>query len=203
MKRLLALFEITGNASRPYREAGWEVVQVDIQAGIDILFWDYRQYPPDYFTGIIAFPPCTAYTKAGNRYWKQKDESGETEYSNRLIRRALEIVEYFRPGLSFWMLENPAGRIEKCVPALKKFRLLSFQPFEFGDGYTKYTVLYGEFNPFLVRMYSLPKKEHRRQSKTDSLDAYFGLTGKYGDRKNARSATPPGFAKAFFESNCK
>jgi hypothetical protein len=201
MKRLLALFEISGNGSQPYKAAGWEVVQVDIQSGTDILTWDYKRYPRDHFAGIIAFPPCTAYTKAGNRYWKKKDESGETEYSNRLVRRTLEIVDYFRPGISFWMLENPAGRIEKCVPVLKKYRLLSFHPFEFGDGYTKYTVLYGEFNPFLVRKYSLPKKEHRRQSGTDSLDAYFGLTGNYGERKNARSVTPLGFAKAFFNAN--
>ncbi len=201
MKNLLALFEITGNGSQPYREAGWNVVQVDIQAGIDILEWDYRQYPPDYFRGIIAFPPCTAYTKAGNTFWAQKDASGETAYYNTLTRKALEIVDYFRPGLKFWFFENPAGRIDKQVPELKKYRLLSFQPFEFGDAYTKYTVLYGEFNPFLVRKFSLPKKEHRRQSGIDSLDAFLGLKGPYKDRANARSATPKGFSKAFFDAN--
>ena len=115
MKNLLALFEITGNGSQPYREAGWNVVQVDIQAGIDILEWDYRQYAPDYFRGIIAFPPCTAYSLSGARWWAGKDAAGETEYFDSLVRRMLEIVEYFRPGLQFWYAENPVGSNAKQV----------------------------------------------------------------------------------------
>ena len=41
---LLSLFDYTGNWSRPYREAGWHVVQIDILLGQDILEWDYRQF---------------------------------------------------------------------------------------------------------------------------------------------------------------
>lgn len=190
MKRLLALFEITGIGSRPYREAGWDVVQVDIQAGIDILEWDYRQYAPDYFTGIIAFPPCTAYAVSGAHSWGKKDASGETDYFDSLTRKALEIVEYFRPGLQFWFFENPVGRIAKRVPELAKYRLLSFNPCEFGDPYTKKTVLYGEFNPFLVR-HHVPPTQGSKMHKIPPGP----------NRANLRSATPEGFAKAFFEAN--
>lgn len=190
MKNLLALFEITGNGSRPYREAGWNVVQVDIQAGIDILQWDYRQYQPDHFAGIIAFPPCTAYALSGARWWPGKDASGETDYFDGLVRRMLEIVEYFRPGLKFWYAENPVGRIAKRVPEIAKYRLLSFNPCDYGDPYTKKTVLYGEFNPFLVRAHVKPTEGSKMHRLPPSKN-----------RANLRSATPEGFAKAFFNAN--
>jgi hypothetical protein len=191
MKNLLALFEITGNGSQPYREAGWNVVQVDIQAGIDILEWDYRQYAPDYFRGIIAFPPCTAYSLSGARWWAGKDAAGETEYFDSLVRRMLEIVEYFRPGLQFWYAENPVGRIAKRVPEIAKYRLLSFNPCEFGEPYTKKTILFGEFNPLLVRHHVKPTEGSKMHTKF--------WPGP--NRANARSATPKGFSKAFFDAN--
>lgn len=191
MKNLLALFEITGNGSQPYRDAGWNVVQVDIQAGIDILEWNYCQYLPDYFRGIIAFPPCTAYAGSGARWWADKDAAGETEYFDSLVRRMLEIIEYFRPGLQFWYAENPVGRIAKRVPEIAKYRLLSFNPCEFGEPYTKKTILFGEFNPLLVRHHVKPTEGSKMHTKF----------GPGRNRANLRSATPKGFSKAFFDAN--
>lgn len=43
-KLLLSLFDHSGNASRPYKENGWEVKQIDIKLGDDILLWDYKSY---------------------------------------------------------------------------------------------------------------------------------------------------------------
>ena len=189
MKNLLALFEITGTGSKPYREAGWGVVQIDIQAGVDILKWDYKKYPRDYFTGLIAYPPCTAYASSGARWWKQKDESGETAHFDALVYKALEILDYFKPGLQFWYFENPIGRIYKRVPELKKYRLLDFDPCDFGDPYTKRTVLYGEFNqPALNQVEPTEGSKMHRLSPSP-------------ERKNLRSATPEGFAMAFFKAN--
>ena len=34
-KLLISLFDYTGNASKPYRENGWKVIQVDKKLGID------------------------------------------------------------------------------------------------------------------------------------------------------------------------
>ena len=190
MKNLLALFEITDTASGHYRRAGWGVVQVDIQSGTDILTWDYKQYSRTHFTGIIAFPPCTAYAVSGARWWKGKDASGETDYFDSLVKKMLEIIDYFRPGLKFWWAENPVGRIAKRVPELTKYRLLTFNPCEFGDPYTKKTVLYGEFNPFLFR-HHVPATEGSKMHKVAPTP----------ERQNIRSATPPGFARAIFEAN--
>lgn len=40
---IISLFDYTGNWSRPYRENGYEVIQVDIQHGTDILTWNYKE----------------------------------------------------------------------------------------------------------------------------------------------------------------
>ena len=59
------------------------------------------------------------------------------------------MVECLEP--QWWVVENPIGRLPKLVPEIAKHRLIDFDPCEFGDPYTKRTVLYGHFNPFLVR----------------------------------------------------
>ena len=190
MKNLLSLFDLTGNWSAPYRNAGWNVVQVDKQAGDDILTWNYKRYPKDYFGGILAAVPCTAYANSGARWFKQKDEDGTTEYFNQITRKTLEIIEYFRPGLRFWVIENPVGRIAKCVPEIAKYRLSIFNPCDFGDPYTKKTVLYGWFNPLFVKNAVKPtegSKMHRLPPGPQ--------------RANLRSETPMGFSKAFFNAN--
>lgn len=190
MKKLLSLFDYTGNWSEDYRLNGWEVTRLDIKTGTDVLEWNYRQYSRTHFSGLLAAVPCTAYSGSGARWWAGKDESGETEYFDRLTRKTLEIVDYFRPGLSFWVIENPVGRIARRVPELAKYRLLSFQPCEFGDPYTKKTVLYGEFNPLLVRKPVKPtegSKMHRLPPGPE--------------RAALRSETPRGFSKAFFQAN--
>ena len=118
-----------------------------------------------------------------------------------LTRKSLEIVEYFRPGLKFWSLENPIGRIQKRIPELAKFRLYTFNPCDFGEAYTKKTVLYGEFAPWLIHR---PVKPVAVKSGHHSVD-FFYLEGKnnvrFGERAALRSATPKGFSQAFFEAN--
>lgn len=200
MKRLLSLFDYTGNWSEPYRAAGWEVTQVDLALGQDILTWDYQQFSPDHFNGILAAVPCTAYSAAGCHLWAKKDADGTTEKFDRITRKTLEIIDYFHADINFYAIENPKGRIAQRFPELKNKRLLSFQPWQFGEPYTKYTVLYGEFNPFLIqRPVIVPKGQRQRGS--DSIDAYHGLTGRYADRAAGRSQTPKGFSQAFFEAN--
>ena len=190
MQNLLSLFDYTSNWSKPYKNAGWHVVQVDILLGQDILEWDYRQFDPDYFSGILAAVPCTAYARSGARWWPQKDADGTTEYFDTLTRKTLEIIDYFRPGLEFWVIENPLGRIAKRVPELKKYRLLTFDPCEFGDPYTKKTVLYGEFRPWLIRQPVKPTEGSKMHKIPPGPK-----------RASLRSETPVGFAKAFFDAN--
>ncbi len=190
MNNLLSLFDYTGNWSRPYREAGWEVTQIDILLGQDILQWDYQQFDRLHFSGILAAVPCTAYALSGARWWPQKDSDGTTDYFDAITRRTLEIIDYFRPGLKFWVIENPIGRIASRVPELKKYRLLTFNPCEFGDPYTKKTVLYGEFRPWLTRRPVMPTEGSKMHKIPPGPN-----------RASLRSETPMGFAYSFFNAN--
>lgn len=187
-KCILSLFDYKKTWSKPYEENGYEVVIIDLKHGVDIITWNYKLYKPKHFYGILAAPPCTDFAGSGARWWKEKDKDGRTNYSCILIHQTLAIIKYFNS--EFWALENPVGRIEKLVPEMKQYRLLSFNPCDFGDPYTKKTILYGKFNPFLTykpvkptegsKMHKLPPSEKRQE---------------------IRSTTPLGFAYAFYEAN--
>ena len=139
---LLALFDHSGAWSKPYREAGWDVVQVDIKNGVDILSFEYKSFTK--FNGVLAAPPCTDFSLSGAQYWKAKDMDGRTAYSISLVQKTLEIIEYFNPF--FWGLENPLGRIQKCIPELGKPKYW-FHPSDYGENYTKRSYLWGKFSP--------------------------------------------------------
>ena len=68
--RLLELFSGTGSVGKVFREHVWKVVSLDwdpkFNANIveDIRQWDYKSYPPNYFSCIWASPMCTQYSRA-------------------------------------------------------------------------------------------------------------------------------------------
>ena len=198
-KIIISLFDYTGNWSKPFADNGYEVVQVDIRLGIDIYDWNYTQY--DNVVGILAAVPCTDFSRAGAQLWKQKDADGRTEKSVQLANHTLNIIEYFEAegNLKFWVIENPVGRIEQLVPRLKGKMLLQFQPWQYGDGYTKHTRLWGNFNPFLKMKPVKPVKATRsangRSCNRTSLEVFYKKKG-----TKVRSITHPGFAKAFFDA---
>ena len=196
-KIIISLFDFSGEWSNPYRDSGYKVIQVELKLGIDIMTWYYKSIDRDKVAGILAAPPCTHYSLSGTQWWAAKDADGRTEESNKIVRKTLEIIEYFKPkkGESrkfFWSLENTLGRIDRCVPELRPYRLMEFNPCEFGEPYTKKTRLWGEFNPWLVRTHVAP---------TEGSKMWKKYGGKSERTKTLRSVTPHGFARAFFEAN--
>lgn len=189
---ILSLFDFTGNWPQFYREAGYQVIQVDIQHGVDIMTFDHKAIGAVH--GILAACPCTDFAVSGARWWKGKDESGETAKSVALVERTLKIIDDLQPA--FWALENPIGRIAKLVPALGKHRM-SFDPCDFGEPYTKKTLLWGQFNTELKKTPVQP--EGHRPGQPNAW--YSRVGGKSQKTKNHRSATPVGFARAFFDAN--
>ena len=123
MKRniILSLFDYTGNWSRPYKESGYEVIQVDIQHGTDILSWNYKQIPRERVYGILAAVPCTDFAISGARHFARKDADGTTEQSKKLVYKTLEIIEYFNPV--FWVVENPMSRYINAAPSLARLNI--------------------------------------------------------------------------------
>ncbi len=187
-KTILSLFDFTGAWSKPYRDAGYTVIQIDKKLGQDILTWDYKQLTN--VVGILAAPECTDFASSGAQYWAEKDADGSTAASLKLVDKTLEIIDYFKP--EFWAIENPVGRLPKLRPVLGK--PWYFQPYEYGDPYTKKTGLWGRFNR--------PQKHPVEPVKVCSQGSYLQkIGGKREKTKEIRSKTPEGFARAFYEVN--
>ena len=184
---ILSLFDYSGNWPKYYKENGYSVHQIDLKLGIDILELSKNDFPFDSVHGILAAPPCTDFAGSGAQYWKAKDEDGRTEASLALIDKTLEIIEWFQP--TWWVLENPVGRLPKLRPQIGS--PWYFQPFWYGDPWTKKTGLWGNFNK------DLPRNE----VKPDPNSWIMKLGGKSERTKELRSMTPLGFAKAFYLAN--
>lgn len=156
-KLLISLFDHSGNASKPYRDSGeWEVIQIDIKNGIDILTWDYESdfhkirfkleheainrgraligQTYEIETGIICMVSCTDFALSGSKHFKRKDGDGSTDLSNLLVAKSKEIIEWFEKNtkLLFWQLENPMSRIHTLNPWLGK-PILKFNPCDYAN----------------------------------------------------------------------
>lgn len=139
MKRLLSLFDYSGTWSQPFYEGGWDVICWDIKHNdyMDINLLTDAEMVLEMFEdvdGIIAGVPCTDFALSGARWWSGKDDAGETEKSQELIRQTLRIVDLFRPtdpdydDVFFWAIENPIGRMAALSGLDNAYW---FHPFEF------------------------------------------------------------------------
>ena len=187
-KIIYSIFDYSKVWSDPYRSAGYKVITIDIKNGQDIRL---LEIPKESIYGILAAPECTHFSLSGAQYWKQKDNDNRTLQALELIGAVSRFILACNPV--FWVIENPVGRLNRWLGIPKMY----FQPYDYGDPYTKKTALWGRFN--------FPKKNPIKpiQAKEGhhSMDIYLGIKGRFGRRGELRSITPPGFAKAFFESN--
>lgn len=199
-KTVLSLFDYSGAWSAPYYQAGANVIQLDIKHGFDIgqlnATWFYENIFDVYGTvdGILAAPPCTNFTSSGAQYWTLKDADGRTAESLELVRQVLRCVDLCQPD--WWVLENPVGRLNKLIPRLSEYGPQYFQPYDYGDPWTKKTGLWGNFNFPLPLLVGIPSTIPNSES------WIMKLGGNRPKTKELRSMTPMGFAKAFFSANC-
>lgn len=190
MKTILSLCDYTGNWPRPYQEAGYPVIQVDLAHGWDVLELarDTSVLPPVH--GVLAAPPCDHFTNSGARWWAAKDTDGRTEQGLRILDACLSIIDQAQPV--WWALENPVGRLPSLRPGLGKPGFM-FDPCDYGDPYTKRTCLWGSF------VAPLPLFIGGDQSVYPSEGSK--MWRMWSRQKAERSATPAGFARAFFLAN--
>lgn len=184
MRTILSLCDFTGNWSRPYEEAGYEVFRVDIKHGQDVRTLHRPDVPVH---GILAAPPCTHFARSGAQHWASKGEAAVLEGLS-IVDACLRLVAICRP--SWWALENPIGRLKDYLgePAFR------FNPCDFGDPWTKRTWLWGHFTP--------PMPLYSRTARSPVAPVMGDVTTRMSSRHvGARSATPMGFARAFFEAN--
>lgn len=194
----------TGAWSRLYQEAGYDVQIVTLPE------YDVRVYiPPKRVHGVLAAPPCTEFARCGARWWKSKPPE-KLQEAVETVEACLRIVRAVEPR--WWALENPVGRLKDYLgaPAFK------FQPWEFGDPWTKQTWLWGVFahpkkrSGAIAPAKSVPGHRSCQHLRTKGLEEALlaGLPPDWvhrlppsKERAALRAITPPGFAKAFFEAN--
>lgn len=184
-KTILSLFDASGVWSGPYRKAGYNVIQIDLELGLDVLELDIDALPKIH--GILAAPPCTDFSLSGSRFFKKKDADGTTAASLKLVDKTLEIIDKTHP--SWWVVENPMSRIHTLRPQLGKV-VYQFDPCDHGDPWKKRTWLWGTFT--VPQRHPVEATEGRMTDK---------VGGKSAATKKFRSQTPAGFARDFFEAN--
>ena len=92
-------------------------------------------------------------------------------------------------SLAWWALENPVGKLRRFLGPPQ----FSFQPTEYGDPYTKRTLLWGKF--------ALPLRMLVEAPVAATAGSKMWRLPPSEDRAMLRSVTPAGFAQAFFEAN--
>jgi len=198
----------SGSWSKPYKEAGYDVRLITLPDN-DVLTYE----PPDNVYGILAAPPCTEYSVLNrNKYNKHEQFFSFDEFkksvNTKILNRCIKIIENCNPV--FFAIENPCGLMRKYCGK----PTLSFQPYQFGDGWTKKTDIWGKFIiPKTTHTWeTCPKLDlYTRPNRTRPSIAFLhksaiSLIPQFaGIEVNTdaalRAITPPGFAKAFFEAN--
>lgn len=195
-KTIIDLCGGSGAWSKPYAEAGYDVRVITLPDR-DVI--DY--IPPGQVYGILAAPPCTEFSMARNRYpEKKRDFVGGMIPVNACLR----II--FRAKPFFWALENPVGLLARWLGKPNYI----FEPWWFGDPYSKRTALWGRFC-FPVRKYLtyaecasendvLPIRAKRCfAARKSGIPSIADITS--GNEREFREITSAGFARAFFEAN--
>ena len=120
MKIILDLCGGTGAWSKPYADAGYDVVVVDVDQDVRLFHTTAKVH------GILAAPPCTHLAGSGARWWAEKGQGALLDALS-IVDACLRIVLLTQP--KWWCLENPVGRLVHFIGKPKMY----FQPWEYGD----------------------------------------------------------------------
>ena len=149
---VLELFSGTGSVGKVCHKLGWDVVSVDLELPAthecDIMDFDYKQYPKDYFSIVWGSPPCTDYSTLQNCWLNRKKADGivytreimeeRMNQADKLVLKTFEIIEYFNPEL--WCVENPATGKLKSREIMKDIPFYDVSYCMYSDwGYEKKT----------------------------------------------------------------
>ncbi len=192
---VISCFDKTTNMVKPWAEAGYTCYCVDIQhapgetihhniikIGVDILEW----LPPRVEPVITFFaPPCTDLAVSGARWFKEK---GLTALINglKLVSKSIQIAEWYNCP---WAIENPVSTVSTYWRKPDHI----FQPWEYGDLYTKKTCLW------VGNGFKMPPPYYKE--KPEGVTEKIWLMGPSSNRGDLRGETPMGFAKAVYERN--
>ena len=201
----MSLYDYTGNMCRPWAEAGYETYAVDIKhddretemvgdgeinyVPADITDW----LPPKReYAFVAAFPPCDDLAVSGARWFKQKGLESLDGAIDRVVA-AREIAEWAEPKQG-WMIENPVSTLSSYWREPD----YTFDPYEYDNytdddnQYTKKTCLWTSDD------FVMPEVDGVA---ADQADDRIHKEPPSDERKEIRSATPMGFARAVYQAN--
>lgn len=193
---VLSLFDYSGNMVRPWAEAGYECICVDLEhiddehteevgdGGIQYVGADISEYLPPRreYEIVFAFPPCTNLAVSGARWFKDKGLEGLAE-GIELVECARDICEWADAP---YLIENPVSTLSTYWREPN----YTFDPHEYDNftsddnAYSKKTCLWTSDD------FVMPE--------TDGVEEYDDRIHKEMSESRERSQTPQGFANAVY-----
>lgn len=153
-KIILQLCADTGSDTKPYKDAGYEVILVGKDIGVE------NYHPPKNVYGIIANPVCTEFSTA-----RANGKARNPDEGMFLVEHCMRIIEEANPV--FWVIENPARGVLKDYLG-KPF--MTYQPWEYGSPWAKHTALWGKFN--------IPQKVYKKWEDVPKIPELYTRPGR-------------------------
>lgn len=198
---VLSLCDRSGKMVRPWAEAGYTAIAVDVQhdgvqeerVGDGLIRYvgaDVREYEPPKDIRIgFGFPPCTDMAVSGARWFKDKGLPALAEAIELVARCHGILSSYDSP----WMIENPRSTLSTHwrEPDYK------FDPFQYqgytdeDEAYTKETWLW------TGNGFKMPRTDPDGLLQEDA-DSRIHTMSPSEDRGDRRAETPTGFARAVY-----
>ena len=226
---VISLYDFTGEALKPWAEAGYECYAYDIQhdpnvpkaevfkGGGSVHYQHEFSTHQDLFFRFIgrnvvfgmAFPVCTDMAVSGAAHFAKKAEA-DPLFQQRAVQHAVDCAGLFDDLGCPYFVENPVSVLST------KWRKPdhNFHPYEYG-GYIPYgEEKHPKWPEYIAPQDAYPKKtclwtgNGFKMPVKCSVEPHKGystqhlkLGGKSMKTKNIRSATPRGFARAVVEAN--
>lgn len=203
-KTILHLCADTGSDTKPWKDAGYEVILVGSSIGVE------NYHPPKDVYGVIANPVCTEFSTARSNGKARNPEEGF-----KLVKECMRIIdEVGRDNLRFWVIENPARGVLKDYLGEPQYK---YEPWWYGSPWTKQTALWGKFNippriysnwedvPKIAELYTRPGRPKpslafMHKSHYKFIQEFHSLSEPTSDME-FRSLCSQKFAQAFYQSN--
>lgn len=205
---VISLCDLTGNATKPWLEAGYDVVLVDPQHGhtrtegrityvagtvedaMPLIGWLIQNHV---IAMVFGWPPCTDMAVSGARWFEAK-RAADPMFQAKAVAVAEQCRTIGRLSGAPWMVENPVSVLSRVFgPASGWFHPADYTALEAADNYTKKTMLWTG-GGFVI-------PEPRRDATLGQPDDRIHKAAPGPERENFRSATPMGFARAVFAAN--
>ena len=192
--RVLVACEFSGVVRRAFQARGHTVISCDLLEAQDGSEWHYvgpvEELLADvvngdtYFDLIIAHPPCTYLTVAGNRYYANRPD---------LYLPAAKFATMFFDYAPRVCVENPIGRLSRLYRKPDQI----IQPHEFGEDASKATCLWLQgLDPLVPTKRIQGRMVNGRERWSNQTDSGQNRLPPSAERSNLRSVTYQGIAEA-------